>query len=238
VVSTYAYVLFLLFWLYCVASWIIEANGVEAYVIAFSGLSFPVLILFGFRLLGKWRLRTSPHHAKIISDSQLAGSSTRSEEDSGAPCYFCSAVKAFKAVDVPLSGPNKQKRIVKVPTCSSCKWIYDQGSVGAAVLGVMIWLATLLILYTVYFDEIMHLTNSRLVFRLSAGGALVFITITGALLAWLMVRGFRLCVFYVRGASHWDIGKHPEITALVKVGYQRDDSLLGWFIRSLEFFKK
>jgi len=191
------------------------------------------LILWGGHRVGDQRF-CSPD---CISAYPMHSVSTQSPDTPPLPCWFCSAVTG-KAIHESLVGPNHETRTVKVPACRLCKWTYEQGSVGVAVLSVMIWVATLLILYNVYFDEAMHVTRSRLVIRLLFGCALALAVIAGTLLAWLMVRGFRQFMFSLRGAPHGDINKYPEIRTLVAAGYHRPGSLLIWLAEAMDLFSR
>jgi hypothetical protein len=145
-------------------------------------------------------------------------------------CWFCGSVKVDEPVEESLVHPNRVSQIIQIPTCRLCGWIYLGGLV-VGILGILLWLAALLILHHLYVDEIwkpLDQIPNKLLQRLLFGCVFILAAITCVFAGWLTMWGFRYGMFFLRGASHADIGKYPEIAALVGAGYYRRHSLVHW----------
>jgi hypothetical protein len=152
------------------------------------------------------------------------------------PCWFCGVATVHKPVEESFLGLNRK---VKIPACWLCRCIYVEWSAGVAVLISMFWVAALVVIVYVHDDAItdassliMQVTDigifNKGLLALSFMGALILAAIAGAFVAWLAVLGFRLLMFFLRGASRADCDTYPEVEALVAAGYIRSVSLSGW----------
>jgi hypothetical protein len=93
--------------------------------------------------------------------------------------------------------------------------------------------------FTEVYHQIREKTGSRLVAIAPWGFAVLIVTATITTFTWLAVRGFRLVAYSLRGASHWKISKYPEITDLVRAGYQLPGSMWSWIINATKMvFRK